>query len=141
MTRKMGPWSVAAVTMMVLYACTQARAGESARVMLQGTVSSQEEGRMEGVLVSAKAVGSTVTVTVVSDSQGRYVIPNGTLHPGRYHVTVRATGYDYDSTGSVELSPNKTAQMDLKLHKTGDLASQLTNAEWLLSAPGTEQQK
>jgi hypothetical protein len=39
---------------------------------LTGLVSSQEEGPMEGVLVSAKRAGSGVTTTVVSDAQGRY---------------------------------------------------------------------
>ena len=34
---------------------------------LQGTVTSAQEGAMEGVLVSAKKADSTVTVTVVSD--------------------------------------------------------------------------
>jgi hypothetical protein len=39
---------------------------------LAGKVTSQEEGAMEGVLVSAKRAGSTMTITVVSDSQGQY---------------------------------------------------------------------
>ena len=30
---------------------------------------------------------------------------------------------------------------DLKLRKTEDLASQLLNAEWIASVPGTDQQK
>ena len=38
---------------------------------LTGQVSSAEEGAMEGVLVSAKRDGATVTVTVVTDKQGR----------------------------------------------------------------------
>ena len=39
---------------------------------LGGRVSSQEEGMMEGVLVSAKRAGSTITITVVTDAQGQY---------------------------------------------------------------------
>src|SRR6516162_5262858 len=35
----------------------------------------------------------------------------------------------------------QTAKVDLKLKKTGDLASQLSNAEWIMSIPGTEEQK
>ena len=38
---------------------------------LSGTVTSNEEGKMEGVLVSAKKTDSNMTVTVVSDAQGR----------------------------------------------------------------------
>ncbi|HYT47759.1 MAG TPA: hypothetical protein VEL04_05025, partial [Burkholderiales bacterium] len=43
-----------------------------AQTALTGLVSSAEEGAMEGVLVGAKKAGSTITVTVVSDAQGRY---------------------------------------------------------------------
>ena len=41
-------------------------------VALNGTVTSAEEDRMEGVLVSAKRAGSIITTTVVTDQQGRY---------------------------------------------------------------------
>ena len=34
-----------------------------------------------------------------------------------------------------------TVNADLKLRKTEDLASQLSNAEWIASVPGTDQQK
>jgi len=37
---------------------------------LGGTITSDREGPMEGVLVSAKKQGSTITVTVVSDAKG-----------------------------------------------------------------------
>src|ERR1017187_4803380 len=43
-----------------------------ASTALSGQVSSKEEGPMEGVLVSAKKAGWTVTITVVTDQQGRY---------------------------------------------------------------------
>ena len=41
----------------------------------------------------------------------------------------------------MEINPEKTATADLKLHKTKRLASQLTNAEWIASVPGSQQQK
>jgi virginiamycin B lyase len=51
-------------------------AGEArAQAALTGLVSSGEEGAMEGVLVSAKREGSTITTTVVTDAQGRYSFP------------------------------------------------------------------
>src|SRR5438067_13733349 len=46
------------------------RAESSGPVALTGQVTSAEEGRMEGVLVSAKKAGSTITITVVTDDQG-----------------------------------------------------------------------
>src|SRR5262245_1266569 len=42
---------------------------------LSGKVNSQEEGAMEGVLVSAKRAGSPMTITVVSDASGQYSFP------------------------------------------------------------------
>ena len=112
-----------------------------AQAALAGKVASAEEGAMEGVLVSAKQAGSTVTITVVSDAKGRYSFPSGKLEPGRYAIRIRAVGYDLEGAGAVEITAQKTATLDLKLGKTADLAAQLSNGEWMASAPGTDQQK
>jgi len=108
---------------------------------LTGKVSSAEQGAMEGVLVSAKRDGATVTVTVVTDNQGRYSFPAGRLEPGHYSLRVRAVGYDLDSSAAADVAANASATVDLKLRKTEDLASQLSNGEWIASVPGTDQQK
>ena len=65
-------------------------------VTLTGVVSSADEGHMEGVLVSAKktAAGATVTITVVTDKDGRYRFPASRLDPAQYALRVRAAGYD-----------------------------------------------
>jgi virginiamycin B lyase len=96
---------------------------------------------MEGVLVSAKKAASTITVTVVSDAQGRYRFPASKLPPGQYSLRIRAVGYDLASPATIEVSAAGNKTEDLKLRKAADLASQLSNAEWLASLPGTEQQK
>ena len=108
---------------------------------LTGQVSSGEEGPMEGVLISAKKAGSTVTITVVSDAQGNYSFPAAKLEPGQYSLRIRAVGYDLDRPASVDVAAQQPAKYDLKLRKTEDLAAQLSNAEWLASFPGTDQQK
>src|SRR6266404_9298691 len=110
-------------------------------VGLTGQVTSKEEGPMEGVIVSAKKEGSTITVSVASDQQGRYRFPRERMEPGTYSLKMRAAGYDLDDVGPVQVSADKTATADLRLHKTTNLSAQLTNAEWLLSMPGTEEQK
>jgi len=51
---------------------------------LAGQVSSAEEGAMEGVVVSAKRDGSTISVSVVTDAQGRFAFPAARLEPGHY---------------------------------------------------------
>jgi streptogramin lyase len=113
----------------------------AAQAALAGTVSSAEEGAMEGVLVGAKKAGSTVTITVVSDAKGRYTFPAAKLAPGRYDLRVRAVGYDLDGAGSTEVASGRSATLDLKLKKTADLAAQMSNGEWMASVPGTDQQK
>src|SRR3954466_6563054 len=107
---------------------------------LSGKVTSNEEGAMEGVLVSAKKVGGTITVTVVSDEQGRYSFPAKRLAPGNYELRVRAVGYEIDSPKSVAVT-NKGTVAELKLRKSADLAAQLSNGEWITSMPGTDRQK
>ena len=110
-------------------------------IALSGRVSSTEEGPMEGVLISAKKTGSTITITVVSDEKGRFQFPAAKLPPGQFSLAVRAVGYDLENARALEISPDRPTTVDLKLIKTNNLASQLSNAEWLESFPGTEQQK
>jgi virginiamycin B lyase len=112
-----------------------------AQTALTGHVTSAEEGPMEGVLVSAKRAGSTITFTVATDAQGRYVFPATKLEPGPYALRVRAVGYDLDGPATVEVRAQQSSVVDLRLRKTEDLASQLSNGEWLASVPGTDQQK
>jgi virginiamycin B lyase len=108
---------------------------------LSGQISSAEEGVMEGVVVSARKDGSTITVSVVSDDKGHFAFPSTKLVPGHYMLTVRAVGYDLDGVPAAQVVAGHAATVDLALKKTKDLSAQLTNAEWLLSMPGTEQQK
>jgi streptogramin lyase len=115
-------------------------AAAQAPVALTGVVSSPDAPAMEGVLVSAKRAGSTITITVVSDPQGRYSFPAAKLPPGQYALSIRAVGYEIDPT-SAAVTGTDAATADLKLRKADDLAPQLTNAEWLISAPGTPAQK
>ena len=116
-------------------------AAQAQAVALQGTVSSAEEGAMEGVLVSATKSGATVTVTVVSDDKGHYSFPAARLAPGQYDLAIRAVGYEVDGFPSAKVSAGQPATADLKLNKTKRLFEQLTNAEWMASAPGTDQQR
>src|SRR5260221_1874124 len=108
---------------------------------LTGQVTSAEEGPMEGVLVTAKKTNSTIAITVVSDAQGRYRFPSAKLEAGRYAISIRAVGYDLEASANVDVGTQQAATADLKLRKTSTLAMQLTNAEWIESVPGTQEQK
>jgi streptogramin lyase len=108
---------------------------QTAAVALTGVVTSQEEGAMEGVMVSARRAGSTITVTVASDAQGRYAFPRNRLEPGSYSIRIRAVGYDLAGADSVNVTAGQAANLDLKLAKANDLAAQMSNGEWFMSWP------
>src|SRR6202521_2145700 len=108
---------------------------------LTGQVTSAEEGPMEGVLITAKKTNSTIAVTVVSDAQGHYRFPSAKLEPGHYAISIRAVGYDLDGPSAVDVAAQQSATADLKLRKASNLSMQLTNAEWIESVPGTQEQK
>jgi virginiamycin B lyase len=108
---------------------------------LAGSVYSAAEGKMEGVLVSASKSDNSITVTVVSDAQGRFRFPDAKLSPGQYTLTIRAIGYVLDDAPSVGVVEGETAQADLHLAKAPALATQLTNTEWLESMPGSDEDK
>ena len=113
----------------------------SSEAALSGQVSSQEEGAMEGVVVSAKRMDSTMTISVVSNAKGHYSFPPNRLQAGWYTVRIRAAGYQMDDPGLVEVTTGQSAQLDLHLHPAEDLAAQLSNGEWLASMPGTNEMK
>ena len=71
---------------------------------LSGQVSSTEEGPMEGVVVTARKDGSTVSVSVVTNAQGRFAFPAARLEAGAYTVKVRAAGYELDGARSANIA-------------------------------------
>jgi virginiamycin B lyase len=114
---------------------TEAAAEPVANLALTGTVTSAQEGAMEGVVVCARRDGATFRISVVSDAQGRFGFPASKLEPGSYRISIRAAGYDLDDTPAAEVAAGRTATADLTLRKTANLAAQLTNADWMASLP------
>ena len=108
---------------------------------LTGVVSSQQEGEMEGVLVTVRPNGGNHTVTVVSDAQGRYSFPRTHVPPGQYAVSIRALGYDLTGANLVEVPAGETATLDLQLQPTTDLSDQLTSLDWISLFPLTPEEK
>jgi streptogramin lyase len=132
----------AAVTLAVQTAAwTGPALAQSNPAALSGKVTSDREGPVEGVLVSVKKQGSTITTTVVTDAKGEYAFPATRLEPGPYALSVRATGYALDGGGTVTLAAGQQAKADLKLKPAAVTTEQLTNSEWLSSAPGPDELK
>ena len=135
--------SVAGVTMLVLYAGShpssplRAQAG----VALTGLVISEEEDRMEGVVVTAHREGSPISISVVTDATGRFNFPESKLPDGDYLLKIRAIGYELVGPRGIDVRSGVAANAVIKLKETKDLATQLTNAEWVASMPGSDEQK
>src|SRR6267378_3174207 len=128
--RKHGPLVItiatAALTLFILRSHLRG-AEASVGIALSGVVSSVEDGPMEGVVVSVRQEGSTITISVVSDEQGRYSFPSVKVSAGRYAVRIRAVGYDLEGPKSAEVVANAPATADLKLRKAKNIIGQLSD--------------
>jgi streptogramin lyase len=69
-----------------------AGAGHAADQLLSGAISSQSGLKLEGVTVSAKKEGSTITTSVYTDGAGNYFFPP--LPQGKYRVWAQALGFE-----------------------------------------------
>jgi cytochrome c551/c552 len=63
------------------------------------------------------------------------------LQPGRYSARIRAADYELSDGQSIRVNGIQTARHDLKLRKASDIADHLSNGEWLMSMPGTLEEK
>src|ERR1700732_4086876 len=82
----------------------------SADQLLTGSITSASGQKLEGVQVSAKKEGSTITTSVYTDQNGDYFFPP--MADGKYQVWAQALGFHTTKDG-VDLSATK--RQDLKL--------------------------
>jgi virginiamycin B lyase len=122
-----------------------ANAADPSSAALTGLVTSDSEAAkaspMEGVVVTAHKDGSIVSVSVTTDQTGHYAFPEDRLEPGHYTLAIRAVGYDLSAPAAAEIVAEDPVVVNLKLVPTKNLPGELTNAEWMQSIPGTEEQK
>ncbi len=88
-----------------------AAAAHAADQLLSGAITSTSGQKLEGVTVSAKLEGSTITTSVYTDAAGAYVFPP--LPAGRYRVWAQALGFEAGK-GSVDLSAARRADFTLQ---------------------------
>jgi virginiamycin B lyase len=84
--------------------------------LLTGSIASATGQKLDGVQVSAKKEGSTITTSVYTDQNGDYFFPP--LADGKYRVWAQALGF-HTATGSVDLTAT-TKHQDLKLAAIAD---------------------
>ncbi len=132
---------VMAMALLASQAVAQLAWAQEQSPALTGKVLSDTEGPMEGVLVSARKSGATITVTVVSDAKGEYSFSASRLDPGRYTLSIRAAGYALDGAPDIDIAQGGPTVADLKLKPAAPRPDQIANAEWIMSAPGPDEIK
>jgi len=79
--------------------------------ILSGAISSATGQKLDGITVSAKREGSSITTSVYTDATGSYYFPP--LAVGKYNVWAQALGFEQSKT-QVDLSANKKQDLSLK---------------------------
>jgi streptogramin lyase len=118
---------VAAVFWLGTPAASQAPGG-----VLGGTVKGADGQAMEGVTISAKAAGSTITTSVWTDRGGQYSFPP--LPNGQYRVWAQAVGFAREA-GDQALASGQKASRDFTMKPVQNFVRQLSDVEWLNSLP------
>ena len=90
---------------------SSASSADAAEVVLSGSIKSAAGEKMEGVTVSAKAEGSTITTTVFTDETGAYYFPP--LEAGKYKVWAQALSFE-TTKSDVDLAAKKSQDFVLK---------------------------
>ena len=84
--------SLAATTAIGLALAIIAPSADAAEVVLSGSIKSAAGEKIEGITVSAKAEGGTITTTVFTDETGAYYFPP--LEAGKYKVWAQALSFE-----------------------------------------------
>ena len=83
---------------------------QAADQLLAGAITSASGQKLEGVTVSAKRDGTTVTTSVYTDQDGNYYFPP--LADGKYQVWAQALGFE-TTKSEVDLSATKKQNLTL----------------------------
>src|ERR1700682_954488 len=85
---------------------------------VSGIVKGPDHATIQGAFVQAQNIKSKITVSVLSDSQGRYRIES--LPAGQYRLQVQALGYRSEPRTGVDLAADQNASFDFSL-ETGSV--------------------
>ena len=82
----------------------------SADQLLTGAITSATGQKLEGVLVSARKQGSTITTSVYTDLNGEYFFP--AMADGKYQVWAQTLGFK-TAKGDVDLTATRHQNLQL----------------------------
>ena len=133
MPRISGLFQVASLLALIVWAGSHSAAAASLpSTGLQGKVKSADGKPMEGVAVSARVPGTTITTSVYTNSDGEYYFPP--LAEGQYQIWAQAVGFQKDHAEQAVAS-GKKIQQNFTLKTLQDYHMQLSGTEWANSLP------
>src|SRR6267142_3029702 len=80
---------------------------------ITGTVTGPDGAPFRAAFVQARHAGLKMTVSVLSDNQGKYLVEN--LPAGEYRLQIRAIGYKADAKSGVKLAADQNLSQDFAL--------------------------
>ena len=104
---------------------------QAADQLLTGAIASPTGQKLEGVTVSAKLDGSTITTSVYTDATGNYYFPP--LPAGKYSVWAQALGFE-TAKSSVDLNATKHQNIALQPMTDREAAIRQLPSELLVAA-------
>jgi virginiamycin B lyase len=127
--------SLTTVGVVSLFALAASWAGASwtQAATITGTVTGPDGAPLRGAFVQARHAGLKMTVSVLSDNQGRYVVEN--LPAGDYRLQIRATGYKVDPRSGIKLAADQNLSQDFKLASTPVRWGDISIAQGLVLLP------
>src|SRR4051794_8211474 len=83
---------------------------------ITGTVKGPDGQAFRGAFVQARNAKTKITVSVLSDREGRFRVPD--LAAGDYRVSIRAPGFTTPARNDVKLTVDQNAMQDFSLAKS-----------------------
>jgi virginiamycin B lyase len=83
---------------------------------IAGTVNGPDGAPFRGAFVQARNAATHITVSVLSDSQGHYRVPD--LPAGDYRLGIRAPGFKADPKNGIGLAADQNLTQDIALQKS-----------------------
>jgi virginiamycin B lyase len=83
---------------------------------ITGTVTGPDGAPFRGAFVQARNASTHVMVSVLSNAQGHYTVPD--LTAGDYRLTIRAPGFKADPKSGITLAGDQNLSQDIALQKS-----------------------
>jgi virginiamycin B lyase len=104
----------ASASLAILLAVTTASLADAATIT--GTVTGPDGAPFRGAFVQARNAATHITVSVLSNAQGHYLVPD--LAAGDYRPAIRAPGFKADPKSGIALAADQNLTADIALQKS-----------------------